>query len=111
MGEAYAPGGKESIMGFKVYVRVCTCHSQDRCPPPLRQGLSLAWNSPRKLDWLASGPGDHSASIFPGLGLPCLASYMAFGAGIRYSRSQDKHLSNRAISQPDVTYREAMGRW
>lgn len=29
---------------------------QEHCPSPLRQGLSLIWNSPTRLDWLAVNP-------------------------------------------------------
>lgn len=40
------------------------CHPQEHCPSPLRQGLSLAWSSLIRLDWLASEPRDFPFSAF-----------------------------------------------
>lgn len=46
------------------------CHPQEHCPPPRRQGLSLAQSPPIKLDWLSREPFSFPVSkTFPLLGL------------------------------------------
>jgi hypothetical protein len=50
----------------------------------LRQIFSLAWDSPSRLNWLASDPQDPSNSTSPKLGLNGVPSHLRFGGWDRH---------------------------
>lgn len=110
------------VVSMKVFARICSNQrtaSFLRCSPPELsiQGLSLAWDSPGRLCWMASKPQTSSYLYFPSTDwadkwmLPCLTltnkKLWVPGFNSNSSYLQGKYFTNWAIPPaPEVSFEQ-----